>query len=61
MPQLKRKIRCFRCDGKGTYKDIDPFAAVVTMGLSLLIELGENHCCPECEGRGWIYEYDEED
>jgi|GEM_PF-6852631 len=52
-----RKIRCFKCKGKGEIVTIDPFLAVFTLGMTALIEAGNPDRCSTCKGKGWINDH----
>lgn len=41
------KIRCFRCKGKGTVKDID-------WSVGALMDASDPRRCPACKGKGYL-------
>jgi DnaJ-class molecular chaperone len=47
-------IKCFKCGGKGEKIHIDPLLAVVTLGLTALIDAGNPDRCSACKGNGYI-------
>lgn len=50
----RHKIKCFRCGGSGTTREVDPFLAVFTLGITALIDLAGEEC-DACDGEGWIW------
>ena len=49
------KIKCFKCDGKGYTVNVDWFAGIFTLGLSVLIDKEENReKCDACDGKGYL-------
>lgn len=47
--------RCWRCKGKGEVADVRfPALAVLTLGLTWLVERSMPGTCDVCDGRGWL-------
>lgn len=53
------KIKCFKCDGKGEIIRIDPLLAVVSFGLTALMDAGDPDPCNACDGTGYLENSDE--
>lgn len=45
-----KKRKCNKCNGTGEVTD--KFLALMTFGVSVLID--DKDKCPKCKGRGWV-------
>ncbi len=51
------KIKCFKCKGKGYIRGkIDPLFAVLSFGLTALMDKSDIDKCNACNGTGYLDE-----
>ena len=48
--KCNKDVKCIKCNGTGEVTD--KFLALMTFGVSLLLD--DKDKCPKCKGRGWV-------
>lgn len=51
---MGRRARCWRCKGRGVVRPVNYAAAVVTFGVSALLQKLKPVRCPLCNGLGYL-------
>lgn len=48
------KQKCFKCKGRGWTTSVDWVFAILTLGITFLVDKSDRQLCDACGGSGWI-------